>query len=363
MKISDTIYRFPVKGRRKDGLCRMRVFCNNQHNIIVVLTDLLDKNTSASVTNSIEVIIDSLIQNSIVPENSKFIEHYEDYGSFRESFDLVILNEEKPTDWKTLKKSEVIELINSDNSDEYEFDDFTLNNSRLLNEIERLRAEIAPYIDLPFPENNLILKKIIEIEDNQISKASIIKLIEDRANETEFQKLLKKDLSIFAELYAQPKDDYICFSEFPINNGFVDFVLITGISRMDVFLIEVKGAEFNLFNQSHYDKFSSKIETAMHQIRERLRYITENLRSFKKEIHMIRESVESGKKLYNSFMGPCTHLEVDEEKDINLYPIVIGGRTINDLEESRKRHDYEDNSRLRIKVESWDTWIRKLRRQ
>lgn len=360
MKISDTIYRFPTKGKRKDGLCRMRVFCNKQREIVVVLTDLLDKNTSASITNSIEIITDSLLRDSHVPENSKFIEHYENNGSFRESFDLVSLSKEKPTEWKTLKKSEVIQLTNSDKQ---EFDDITLNNYRLLNDIERLRAEIAPYSDLPYPEDNQILRRIIEIEDNKISKASIQKLIEEGANEIEFLKLLKKDLSIFAELYAQPKDDYICFSEFPIDKGFVDFVLITGISRMDIFLIEVKGAEFNLFNQSHYDKISSKIEIAMHQIRERLRYITDNLQDFRKEIHNIRESVEGGEKLYNSFMGPCTHLEVDEEKDINLYPIVIGGRTIDDLEESRKRHDYEVNNRLRIKVESWDTWIRKIRRQ
>lgn len=359
MKISDTIYTYPT-GRNRKGLCRLRVFCNKDSQVIAVLTDTLNKNPGASITNSIELIVESLIENCIIPQHTYFIEHYEEQRMVSETFDLVIIDKEKSTEWKSISKSELMMLLNCD---ENEFSTEIKNNTRLLNDLEKLRTEIAPLDDLPYPVENDILKRRIEIEENKISKKNISQLIQIGANEAQFQELIKKDLSVFAELYAHPHSDYICFSEFPVANGYIDFVLISGISRMDVFLIEVKGAEFNLFNQSHYDKFSSKIETAMHQIRERLGYITRHIQEFRTEIHDIRKRVEKGEHIYNSFMGPCTHMEVDSNKDINLYSVVIGGRTIDDIKESQKRHDYESFNSLNIKVESWDTWIRKLRRE
>lgn len=196
-----------------------------------------------------------------------------------------------------------------------------------------------------------------------ISKQSVIELVNSNANERELQKLIKRDLSLFAELYSRPSEDYICFSEFPIDDGFVDFAIFTGVSRMDIFLVEIKGANFYLSNKGHYDKFNERVETAVTQLRNRLGYIHRNLSQFRNFVHDIRENVLSGQNIYNSLLGPNKLLEVDRDKDINVYCIVIGGRTRDDFKESRKRQDYEFSFNLPIKIESWDTWLRKLRRR
>ena len=83
-----------------------------------------------------------------------------------------------------------------------------------------------------------------------IRKSELQQLILAGASERQIQSLLKKDLSMLAEVYAHPSYDYICFSEFPVNNGCVDFAIFTGVSWMTVILIEVKGADFNIVNQS-----------------------------------------------------------------------------------------------------------------
>jgi len=342
-----------------DGLCRLRLFNNKENKIVALITEI-EENTSATITNSIDTIIESLIKDCFVPSDTIFIEHYENNSMFREAFELVTFDNNNLLQWESLNRSKVSQLLDCNIE---ELDNSTISIARLVNDIEKLRTEINPLLDLPYSEDKEQLKRFVEIEENKISKQSVEELISLGCNEERIQKLLKKDLSIFAEVYAKPEKDYICFSEFPIDSGFVDFVVFSGISRMDVFLIEVKGAEFNLFNQGHYDKFSSKIEIAMHQIRERISYISRNNKEFRNEIHSIREKVEKGSAIHNSFIGPSDHLEVDSEKDINLYAVVIGGRTVDDITESRKRHDLELSSAIKIKVDSWDTWIRKLKRK
>ena len=206
-----------------------------------------------------------------------------------------------------------------------------------------------------------MVQRLFEIEKNQITKESLQTLVNSNSTESTLQKQVKKDLSILAEVYAAPQHEYICFSEFPIGKGFVDFVLFTGRSRMDVILIEVKGADFFLTNAGTYNKISSKVEIAIDQTRNRLRYIYENYMTFKQEMHEIRETVESGQTIYNSFKGCNKFLNVDSKKEIKIQSIIIAGRTRNDYEESKKRHDYEFNS-IRIMIESWNSWLRKLRR-
>jgi hypothetical protein len=196
-----------------------------------------------------------------------------------------------------------------------------------------------------------------------IKKNQLMELIYLDANEQEIQRLLKQDLSIFAEIYANPKEEYICFSEYKISDGIIDFVVFSGRSRMDVTIIEIKGANFNLKNKGHYDKFSRKIEEAAHQIRGRLRYITDEYNIFKSDAHKIRRDVELGKMKHNALLGPHGRLEVDPNKDINIRAFIIGGRTQNDFEESRARHDYARSTHPSIEIESWDTWLRKLSRE
>ena len=361
MKISDMIFRYPTRSiSRNDGICRVRTFTNKNNEVIIVLTDLGENNPSASVTNSVERIYDSLIQKGIAPLGSTIIEHYEKNEIMGQSFDIVSFDNLGNPVWTAISLSSLLALLDCE---ENEFQQLTTLNARLMNEIDQARYDISPQVDFPYRESPEVIKRRFQIESKSISKASIMRLIQCGAKEQDISKLLKSDLSVWGEVYAHPYEEYICFSEFPISTGFVDFVVFSGRSRMDVYLIEVKGANFNLLNQRGYESFSSKVEEAAGQLRSRLRDIYEDYKGFKKEVHILREKVESGKSVYNSLLGPNGSLEVDPNKDINIFPILIAGRTVDDLIESKKRHDYEYSSKPTIKIESWDTWLRKLRRE
>jgi hypothetical protein len=195
-----------------------------------------------------------------------------------------------------------------------------------------------------------------------ISKSSLKSIIENGCKEQELQRHLKTDLSIFGEAYAKPDDEYICFSEFPLANGAIDFVVFTGRSRMDVILIEIKGAEFNLVNSNHYGAFNHKVNEAATQIQMRQGTIYRDLESFRQNVHKIRKRAEDGESIYNAFLGPRSSLLVDPKKDVNIRSVVIGGRTVNDLEESTMRHNHELSSTPPVRIESWDTWLRRLQR-
>jgi len=355
MKISDFILRYPTNNIY-DGICRTRIFINQQFEVCVVLTEI-KANVSASITNSVESIYNYLKSTGTVEKIDFLFEHNEE--SALESFDLVSI-ENGIANWESITKDVV---INKCESKIYEFDITTSEDMRLMDEIEKLRIKINPRYGLHYPEESSFVLRKREIISKQISKQSIRQLIEARAGENEIQNLLKKDLSIFAEIYARHEDQYHCFSEFPVGDGFVDFALFTGVSRMDIFLIEVKGANFNLVNKTGYRKFSGIIETAMDQIRNRIAYIHEHSEEFRIKAHQIRGKIESGERLYNSFTGAIKNLEVDPNKKINIYPVVIGGITTDDLSESNKRHEYEQRSSPKVNVESWNSWLKKVRRE
>ncbi|SDH52966.1 Shedu immune nuclease family protein [Desulfosporosinus hippei] len=363
MKISDMIFNCKVNSlSRFSGLYRIRIFITSKQEVYSVITDIGDYNPSTSVTNAIEYICSTLISAGVVPKETCFIEHYEpqDYYQRMHSFDIVTFDGKGLPHWTSIGFQKIINILECD---KMEFLDTTFSNPRLMNEIDRLRYQMDPKIDFPDQENPEIIKRRFEIEYNNISKEKIISLIESNVKEQDISRLLKQDLSLFGEVYAHPKEEYICFSEFPINNGVVDFVVFTGRSRMDVYLIEVKGSNFNLVNSGNYEKLSSKVEEATGQIRERLQIIYNNYEKYRVEFHKIRKTVESGTKIYNSFIGPYGDLLVDPDKDVNIHPVVIAGRTNNDLMESRKRQAFEFYSKPTIKLETWDSWIRKLTRR
>ncbi len=131
---------------------------------------------------------------------------------------------------------------------------------------------------------------------------------------------------------------------------------------MDVTLIEIKGADFHLTTTGSYKNFSSKTNEAIQQIRTRVGIVYRNMEKFRREVHVIRQRIEAGETLHGSFVGPHARLEVDPNKDINIRCVVIAGRTRDDLEESRQRHDFEWTVKPPVKVETWDTFLRKLRR-
>jgi len=177
------------------------------------------------------------------------------------------------------------------------------------------------------------------------------------------QKLIKSDLSIIGNFYSHPSEEYICFSEFSLDDGVVDFVMFSGRSRMDFTMIEIKGINYDLIDENSYEDFSSKTNQAVQQIRRRLGYITRNYEKFRRCVHKIRECVESGETRFNFFIGPQGKLGVDPNKDINLHTVVIGGRSKDDLSESKLRYEYERGNSPPIRVGSLDSWLKKSRRK
>lgn len=324
---------------------------------MVLLTDLGDKNFGQSVTNAAEVIIKSLLDQGYIIPPTTFIEHYEHNDWESDSFDKVTLSPH--AQWEALTRSRVLEMIGDEDG---ELSDRSATNPRITSQADKLLFRHDPFIGSSYPESNDVTKRRLEIIESMISKASVEALVQSGRGEQELQRLLKTDLSIFGEAYAKPDDEYICFSEFPLADGFVDFVVFTGRSRMDIIFIEVKGAEFNLLNTNHYKAFNHKITEAAGQISQRLGIIFRELNGFRNKAHVIRQRAESGERLCNAFLGPRSKLDVDPDKDINIRCVVIGGRTQNDLEESTKRQDYEAQTTPPVRVESWDTWLRRLQR-
>lgn len=357
MKTLDIVHQFN-DGRTyiSQGICRVRSFVGPA-GTVVLLTDLGDKNNGQSVTNAVEIIIKSLLDQGYIISPATFIEHYERNEWLPESFNKVTLTPH--AEWETLSRSRVMEMIGDENG---ELSDRSSTNPRISSQADRLLLRHNPFIGSRFPESNEVTKRRFEIIENMISKASVEALVQSGSGEQGLQRLLKTDLSIFGEAYAKPDDEYICFSEFPLADGSVDFVVLTGRSRMDIILIEVKGAEFNLLNANHYKAFNHKITEAAGQISQRLGIIFRDLNRFRKEVHAIRQRAESGERPFNAFLGPHSKLQVDPNKDINIRCAVVGGRTQNDLEESTKRQDYEAHTMPPVRVESWDTWLRRLQR-
>ncbi|HEU4885591.1 MAG TPA: Shedu immune nuclease family protein [Longimicrobium sp.] len=359
MKISDFILRFSASRLRvRDAICRVRIFVTPSLKVVAVLGDLGLKNTGNSVTNSVEKIRETLIVRGFIDEHALIMEHYE-WGTQEPPFTRVSFDEDGDPAWDGMLLPEVIAFLGCSPG---EFDKSTVDDVRLSAEMERIRNKINPFVDSPDEEPAEVYNRRAEIERGMISKGDLAALISAGAKEREFQKLLKRDLSIFGEMYAQPKEEYICFSEFPVAEGFVDFALFGGRSRMDVILIEVKGADFSILNRNSYRNFAAKINEAAQQVRRRLGDVYRNFDNFRDAMHGIRIAVESGKSVCNSFIGSQTPLEVDPNKDIKLHGVIIGGRTHNDLLESKLRHNFEHQSSPPVRIESWDSWLRKLDR-
>ena len=191
-------------------------------------------------------------------------------------------------------------------------------------------------------------------------------LVSVGAKEQDLQKVLKKDLSLLAKAYANSTDEYICFSELSIGTtGEVDFAVFTHRSFMYIYLIEVKGADFNLINNATKKGtvFNSKILEAIDQIIRRQSYATANEQVFNKEVPDLRLTIESGSQKYNSLLCNKGRLNVDRDKPVRVYGVVIGGRRNTMLQhvEDQKRKEWMNALKIDIKIESWDSFIDKIR--
>jgi hypothetical protein len=357
MKINDFIFQFhPNSHSQEDALCRVRVFAHeNTH--FALLTDLDDKSGPTSVTNSVEYIRQQLIDKGFIYDDTIIIEHYEDNFSGYGSFDIVTFNHDCSPNWEkiTMKKAQLmlhcshIELL-----------DRTLKNKRLFKQIEYLHQKLYPFSEKSHVEDSSIITKRFQINEQSISKKEIFEFIKSNPIERELALFLKRDLSFFARFYAHPREEYIVLPELKIADGFVDYVIFSGRSRMDVTFIEIKGANFNLMNQSGYSNLSQKTNEAIQQVRERISVIYREYGKYRDYFHDVRERVENGSIFTNALLGPRGKLLVDPNKDINIRSVVIAGRSNNDYEESKQRHNIEMTSSPPIRLESWDSLINKF---
>lgn len=361
MKVSDFVFRFNSGGwSGNDAICRVRIFVGSNSQISAVLTDLGEKNPSSSVTNSVEKIRESLVKRGYIQNEAAIIEHYDKEYTDSGSFDFVTFDSSNNPSWKKITHDAACVLLDSNKT---EFATPSLEIQNIYDEVEKIRHDINPYLGEPYAEPYEVINRRDDIAKSGLPSGCLTSAIDNGSIETDLQKLILSDLSIIGDFYSQPNEEYICFSEFPLDGGFVDFVIFSGRSRMDVILIEVKGANYNLINGNNYEDFSAKTNQAVQQIRKRLGYITRNYKEFRQFVHEVRDEVESGNERYHSFVGPKGKLQVDPNKDINLRTVVIGGRSKDDLSESRLRHEYEMGSSPSIKVESWDSWIKKSQRK
>lgn len=357
MKIVDTVLSYAGDYHPQfKGMCRVRVF-SGDYDPRVLVTDLGEFNDGRTVTDAFRTIVERIEDSGLAIGAKIYIEHHEGTLPEFDTFDQVQFSSQMK--WNSISKDVAITLL-ACSSDELE--DRTKNIKRIVNRTETLRLFARRFDGSPWPESFAVSKRKLEIADRMISRSSVRALVEAGSGERELQRLLKSDLSIVAEAFTSPDDEYICFSEFPFGDGYVDFAVFTGRSRMDVILIEVKGADFNLVNSNHYEEFNHKVLEAAGQLRNRLGLFYRNPELIRCELHRIRGEAERGSPLHNAFLGPKAPLHVDPDKDINIRPVIIGGRTQNDLEESRKRHDYERGTSPQVRLESWDTWLRRIQR-
>ncbi|KAB7632977.1 Shedu immune nuclease family protein [Stenotrophomonas rhizophila] len=357
MKIVDTVYDY-ADGRHHltRGMCRVRVFAS-ENGPAVLLTDLGEMNDGASVTNAARRIMEGVVETGLATAPCAFIEHYENKSSAEDTFDL--LTAPPNVQWKSISSSAALEILGCGPD---ELGNRSDSNRRIAASAETLRLRRDRFADSPFPEPPKVISRKAQIRNRMISRSDVQKLVDAGSGERELQRLIKSDLSIIAEAFSAPSDEYICFSEMPIADGQVDFAVFTSRSRMDVILIEVKGAEFNLVNSNGYREFNHKVLEAAGQLRHRLGLIYRDLDVFRENLHQIRANAEKGSPLFGAFLGPRVPLEVDPCKDINIRTVIIGGRTQDDAAESRKRHDFERGTSPAIRLESWDTWLRRLQR-
>lgn len=352
MKISDFIFKFKSYRMREEGLCRVRFFVNIQREFICVLTDLDVMSNAPYLDIVCDTVIDLLYEAGYLLNCQYFVLH--------DDFDNSMVSIDKYGNIGKHLSAKEVQILTE--CDENEFTYRSMEIIEIRRQIEKRRYEINPFINSQYLKSPLYIKREIEIQENAVSKKKLKELIENGAVERELDNLIKKDLSLIAEIYASPYDEYIVFSEFPLGNRRVDFAIFSSRSTMDVTFIEIKGADFNLKKRGHYDNFNAKIEEANSQIRNHYKYIFNNYETFRKEMHRVRIKAEAGEKIYNVFLAPKGKLQVDPNKNINVRFVIVAGRTPeDDIEESDLRYQFGRKNND-VELFSWDSWIRRLSR-
>lgn len=358
LKINDFIFRFRGNGVISNaGICRVRTFLNAACEVYVVLSEL-NENPSTSVTNAVELLVSELIHQQKIPAQAKILEHYPKCTWFAERFDLVTFDQHNQPSWRSVSFAFVKKALECSDA---EFDDYQ-KDKRVQKEIQNALNGIPKIEKFEYVEPFEITERRLAILQDQHSIEDVKKLLDTYPSERELSTFIKQDMSLLAECYACPSEEYIGFAEFPVGNGRVDFALFTGRSRMNVYLIELKGAQDNLCRQNHYHEFRSSIQEGRGQLIQRAMWCNQNYEKFRLFVHQVLKEVKNGRRPYHAFLGPKYRLEVDPNKDVRICYVLIGGRTGNDLSDSQKRHAEDLAVHPDMQTETWDSWVNKLTR-
>jgi len=182
-------------------------------------------------------------------------------------------------------------------------------------------------------------------------------LVAAKAGERAIQAYIKDHLHLLGDACTPSSiaGEYIAFSQFPIMDGKPDFVVFTSRSRMEVVIVEIKGADFDFITAE--GRVHADVNEAAQQVRERFGHIIRNYEFFRRKFHEMRALVEGGDQIYSSLLGPKKYLEVDPNKEVWLKGMVIAGRSSKNAQESRIRHELEMEN-PRISYDTWDGWIK-----
>ncbi|MGC4078384.1 MAG: hypothetical protein QM702_15365 [Rubrivivax sp.] len=141
MKTLDIVHQFNnATTHISRGICRVRCFVGSA-GTVVLLTDLGDKNDGQSVTNAVEVIIKSLLDQGYIIPPATYIEHYERNDWASDSFDKVTLAPH--ANWETLSRTRVLEMIGDEDG---ELSDRSSANPRILSQADRIQFRHDPFI-------------------------------------------------------------------------------------------------------------------------------------------------------------------------------------------------------------------------
>ena len=180
---------------------------------------------------------------------------------------------------------------------------------------------------------NYEYKEPVEIKErresiwkNQLPIENLYRLVDEGASEEKFHKVFKQDLSFLGNVFQIPKEEYICLSNVLVGNDYMDFMVLTSRSRMVVYLIKVKGADFYITNDSTDNEMNIQVLNSIEQIHDCITYISDNYDDFRKYIHNIRREAVEDRYKFSHLVGPRGDLLIDINKDIKISAIFIGGK-------------------------------------
>ncbi len=168
---------------------------------------------------------------------------------------------------------------------------------------------------------------------------------------------LSQDLSVFGDVFSHPTGEFVVFKEYQLDQGnTVDYVVFTNRARMEVIMVEAKGADFS-FLKANGDP-NARIGDAAAKVKQRFSYAKQNYWKFRTDALDLWRKVQQGKRLHQAVVG--RPLQIDPNKEITWSGAVIAGYERDEFEVSRKRNLLEDGNSPVIRYYTWQSFLRRI---